>query len=253
MYVPMEPWYSQKREMVLLTPPDGTTSDDQWKELILSKTGCDIFFRVVDLNGDGIFEILTADFFQSQLNMFWINKGGSWLNPSDIKQRTIDSTIGMVFDLVVLDLDYDGQLEMVVTNHMSEDKGALYIYKVPSDIYQGNWIRETIYDNFPIRKTGISQAAPGIGHPFRINPKNKNSPWWIAVSGDGSEFAYLFAPSSSPSNSTLPKYELVWQNNFKGTVGTVYIDDVDNNGVPDMFVCSYDNAQLIQYEIFGNN
>ncbi len=211
-------------------------------ENVIMKGGCDIFFDIVDLDKDGRFEIVAAGFFISQLNIIYSDeKTNSFLN-GNAKMITIDSNAGQLFDIKVEDLDSDNQLEILATNHQGNSnkiKGALFYYKLKGSNYRNStWEKFMIYENFPVLKQGINQAAPGSAtliYP-NLNNTKKELPY-ILVAGDGAEYGYLFEPSLSGSNLN---YTLTWNYMFSNTVGGVSVADIDGDGFNEFIIAIYE-------------
>ena len=65
---------------------------------------------------------MASQFFSKELTYSW--EGGS---------RVIDDTLGAVFDLEIVDLNRDGQPELLATYHEGGGKGAVFTYEIPAD------------------------------------------------------------------------------------------------------------------------
>ena len=108
----------------------------------------------------------------------------------------IDGSGGKFFDVQIDDLDGVGPLELLVTNHQGTKdaiKGSLYYYSLQGgNIRNGTWSRSTVYNNFPVIKSGINQAAPGAAKSFTPLSDDSTSRKYILVSGDGSSMVQLF-------------------------------------------------------------
>ena len=210
---------STKTELVAFLFDNKTQTFD---EKVILNDVCDVFFEVADVDRDGRFEIIASGFFISKLNVIYSNDpNNSFLN-GNIIVRTIDPTGGNFFDIRIDDLDGQGNLELLVTNHQGNKdkvKGSLYFYTLTGSVKTGNWTRNLVYNNFPVIKSGISSAAPGSAKAFYPNLKDKTTRKYILVAGDGSEHAYLFQPTTTGALS----YTLVWTQLYKGILSTLFL------------------------------
>ena len=78
----------------------------------------------------------------------------------------MDGTGGNFFDVQIDDLDNSGNLELLVTNHQGTSdkvKGSLYFYTLQgNNIRNATWLRNTVYEHFPVIKSGINQVKMKI-------------------------------------------------------------------------------------------
>lgn len=236
---------SSAGELVLGTKPSNNRNDnnESFKATKLI-SGPDIFFDVADLNQDGRYEIIAAEFFSKKLMLYYTeDPKGNWLNTTAIRSKVIDDSVGALFDVKVGDYNGDGTLEAIVTNHQGKDANPpsmLCAYEIPKDFQTQPWKRTVLDDTFVVRKKGINQAAPGDPVPFY--PHGKPQPGmkpWIAVSGDGSEYAYIYAPDR-PKDSENWSYSRVWSINLSATVGSPAVDDIDSDGMVEIFFPAYE-------------
>jgi hypothetical protein len=102
--------------------------------------------------------------------------------------------------------------------------------------------------SFVVRESGFAQAAPGNAIAFQPKIGDTSKPW-IAVSGDGSQQAYIVQPvSEDPNNWEYKTFVIV---DSKGTVGQVVVGDVDNNGFSEIYLSIYDQG-LVYGFTFSN-
>lgn len=220
-------------------------------EKVILNDACDIFFDVADLDNDGRFEIVAAGFFISKINLIYSDEPDNSFINGNVKIKTIDSEAGKLFDVKVVDLDKNGNKEILATNHQgNKDKpeGRLFYYRLEgSDIRKSKWSYHLIYNNFPVLKTGIQQAAPGGAKAFYPNlNEEKTSRPYILVSGDGAEKAYLF----EPTDTNPVQYDLIWSQLYSGfTVGGTGISDVDGDGINEFIIPIYENNTCFIYTL----
>lgn len=220
-----------------------------FEEQVIMNGGCDIFYDIGDLDNDGRFEIITAGFFISQVNIIYTDNIQNNFLGGNAKLITIDSKAGQLFDVQLDDLDGDNKLEILATNHQGNKdqvKGALFYYKMQgSNFKNSTWERFMIYENFPVLKAGINQAAPGAAILFQPNLNDKSGQKYIILAGDGSEYAYLFQPNMQPDGSL--NYTLVWTQLYKNTVGGISVADLNGDGYNECVIPIYESNTLFFY------
>jgi hypothetical protein len=81
-----------------------------FKEHVIMKSACDVFFDTADIDKDGRFEIFSAGFFISQLNVIYsTDPNNSFLN-GNVEVRRIDEKAGQLFEVIIADLDNQGKI-----------------------------------------------------------------------------------------------------------------------------------------------
>jgi hypothetical protein len=173
---------SSQGELLWYRNPGQLKAGDPW-ELHVLLEGPDVFFRIADLNGDGKPEIVAAEFFSEKLVVYacgsaapgGCQQGNSW------QIVLTDTTIGALFDVSVVDLNRDGRLDLLVTNHVNNVTiSGVYAYEVPATLKPGTpWARHTLAVGFKVLIPGANQAAPGSAKPF--HPHMDGEPPWCCV------------------------------------------------------------------------
>jgi hypothetical protein len=231
----ISPFSANDGELVWLKRPQNPISDD-WQEVVLTK-GPDIHFRILKTSSLDLTFVVAAEFSKQQLELFWISKDGN------LGSRVIDSTLGNPFDVDFADLNHDGKLDMLVTNHQHDNKASVFAYEIPLDLKNGPWIRHTLLEGVQTRQKGFNQASPGVAKAFypEIKESNSNKPW-ILVSGDGSQRVHLLTPLSEMASDWTYKEEIILDT--KSTVGEPLIYDFDGDGLSDFVIPAYDADKL---------
>ena len=212
-----------------------------WEERTLITGGPDIFFELHDFNGDGLEEIVAPCFFAQKLSIYY--NFGNFSNPNDWKERLIDNKVGGLFDVEVVDLNKDGRVDILATNHQGKiNESAVMAYEVPNDFVNGAYTRHIIAMGFDTTQPGDNQASPGGAVTFYPVTSNVNEKPYILVSGDGTQRAHLIKPlSQSPSNWDYDMNTLIYVAN---TVGGVSVGDVDGDGYTEMFIPSFESGDV---------
>lgn len=222
-----------------------------WTEHVIANEACDVFFDVADIDKDGRTEIVAAGYFIAKLNLIYSNDPrNNFLNSANLFTSSIDTQAGKLFDVLIDDIDKKGNLELLVTNHQGEKdaiKGALYYYQLNGPVRNGTWSRKIIYNDFPVLKSGVNQAAPGAARLFYPKISESQGPAHIILAGDGSEYAYVFEPYIT--NGSL-SYRMIWSQWFKGdTVGLISCEDLNNDGFNECVIPLYE-ANVIKLYTF---
>jgi hypothetical protein len=221
-------------ELVWLKRPKDPMKDP-WTEEVLAK-GPDIHFRVFPDKKYSETLVVAAEFSNKQLKLLWIEKNGA------VGARIIDATLGSPFDLDFYDLNNDGKKDLLVTNHQSDLKAAVFAYEIPQDIKNGNWVRHTLLEGIETRQKGFNQASPGVAKAFHPDLKNTRSKPWILVSGDGSQRVHLLVPQNEDSQNWNYSEKIILDTN--STVGEPVIYDIDGDGLTDFVIPAYDADKL---------
>ena len=156
----------------------------------------------------------------------------------------LDASIGPSFDVAVVDINGDGRLDLLVTNHVDNatSPGAISlvtVYQAPTPPTPlstiSAWVRHDIASGFVVREPGPNQAAPGAARAFAPPPPPPSASSssvssavkpWVSVAGDGDQQFYVLTPDMplDPLNWNYTR-NLVW--NCGGTAGrqaTIVID-----------------------------
>ncbi len=123
------------------------------------------------------------------------------------------------------DLNNDGKLDLIVTNHQGAKEtpeGAVFVYESPKKLTDP-WTKHVLAHKFEVLQKGFKQAAPGIPVVFQPHANSRVKPT-IVLAGDGSQKVYLLnAVSESPSSW---EYEMSILHDCKATAGGIAVGDV---------------------------
>ena len=211
-----------------------------WKEHLIGH-GPDVHFLIEDFDGDDKVEILSTEFFQKRLSLFY-QIDGVW------ESKILDQELGSGFDLAYVDLNGDSKPEILATNHENNNRASVFAYEIPQKPLEQEWKRHTLLTGIETRQGGMGQGSPGAATAFYPNTNSIDGKPWILVSGDGSQRAHLLRPISDEySNWTYEESILV---DAGCTVGHIAIGDVDSDGWVEIFVPAYDSGSI---EVFTSS
>jgi hypothetical protein len=221
-----------KGELVWFEKPKN--AGDPWKENILVK-GPDVYYTLRDIDQDGKNEIIATDFFHDKLYLIKEEKG-------KFEKVEIDKKIKRPFDVTLVDLNNDGKLELLVTNHTN--KGSVYVYEIPQDVKNGEWKRHEILSNITCRIPIPSEGAPGNAITFYPKRGMGGKPY-IFVSGDGSGKVHMLIPKKPMDPQNWEYHEkIIHQDNC--TIGKIKMD-FDELGYARLFVPLYEKNKILCY------
>lgn len=212
---------------------------------MLLASGPDVLVHFTSLRGaSGQPAIVAAQFFSQQLRLYWTDDV-SW-SVKAVQSRLIDGKMGAPFDALEADLNNDGQMDLLATNHQhATNESAVFAYVIPEDWRMAEWERHVLSSDIPTLKVGPNQASPGQAIAFHPAVNDTSTKPFIALSGDGSEYAYILtADSEDPDDWSYTRNDLLFT---ACTVGQISVEDVNDDGWVEVFVPAYENGTVWVY------
>lgn len=224
-----QPFFRPARgELVLLTPRRDAQGTVSWDERVLA-TGPDVFFEAEDLDGDGVEELIAAQFFGKKLEIMWWDGGL-------LRRREIDKEVGTAFDVTLANLSGTQQRVLVLTTHEGGSRGGVYAYEIPEDFKHGHWDKHTLLTGIQTRGGFMNAASPGS--PTVFYPGKAWGKPWIFVSGDDSQRGHLLVPKSQdPQDWSYSEHIIL---DSKSTIGRAAVGDIDGGGHPTLLIPVHD-------------
>ena len=69
-----------------------------------------------------------------------------------------------------VDIDQDGKEELLVNNHETDNsKAAVFLYDVPEDLYEGQFVKNVIASGFKVVKN-LANTNMCPGFPYAVYP-----------------------------------------------------------------------------------
>merc|ERR1711871_1457113 len=225
-----------------LQPPDPT---QQWSEVVLAD-GPDFAFETRSL-GNQTLVVWAGSFFEGWLKVYMLDT--SVYPPQVRSNATVDAASGPVYSIQLVDLDGDGEEELLVSNHQpspeSSPPPSVFAYKIPRDASRygdpSAYKRFTLASGFACYKAGTGKAAPGWPFPFRPNAGPSGGAMDILLSGDDNGGFYILSPNATKG---ILGYDMQKLAQYPGTVGKPEVADVDGDGWVELFLPDYEGNSV---------
>ena len=221
-------------------PGEAIDKDVPWDEVILyngppvmgfpppaeAGLGPDMSLSAHDFEGDGIPEIVATHFFSvpappempaalaGKIAIYGspgVNVPWTAVNPFNIRVKDISLDQGYPFDVLITDLNRDGKVDLLATNHQPDNctpmtsnpyAGRVFAYEQPQsgDIFGGEWTLRVLLDNIV-----PNPSLPGANPPGRMAPGHAKPFYpvrvlehftkpWIVVTGDEASKVWILEP-----------------------------------------------------------
>ncbi len=205
--------------------------------------GADISLDVADLENDGVPEIVGGNFFTGEMiTLYGAPVGEDWTdvdvttNPARYAQ--ISTEQGAPFQASFADLNKDGRLDVLATNHQSDGcfprtqdviPGRVYALEQPAsgDIFNDPWVTHILKDDIRPNPTypapnndpaGPGRLAPGLAQVFWRTPWDEffYKPWVLAGGDEASQVWLLKPNSEDPTDWTYSSAVIFDINDYYG-------------------------------------
>ena len=225
------PWWKVRGELMWFEQPEDLSEQSYWRAHKIVD-GPEVFFEFVDLDDDGIDEIIASESFQKRLRVYWQNDR-KW------NSRVVADDLGVLFSTQLTDVNRDGRTDLIVTNHEADEKAGVFAFEIPDDFKRQDWIKHVLLDGIETRMPGQGQASPGGAIAITPQVDSDEKPV-IVISGDGSQRVHLLIPNSSDINDWQYREEIILDAKTAVT-GGFEIADLDADGWYEIIVPEYDN------------
>lgn len=199
--------------------------DTEWAETVLVDTspapgGPEVNMTLADIDGDGVPEIVATHFFKHDgITIYGPPAGKRWADVAAVggvavRRQDIMTNQGRPFAVEVIDLNGDGKLDVLTSNHQGdgcfevtsdEIPGRVIAIEQPADggIFDAPWrvrvLKDDIRPNptFPAPARGPGRLAPNRALAFwpQRSLEAEQRPW-VLVGGDEASKVWVLRPQS---------------------------------------------------------
>jgi len=204
-------------------PGEALDADTEWDEFVLVDTkptpgGPEVNIGAADMDGDGRIEIIATHFFKHDgITIYGQPEGKKWsdvdaVNGPFVRQQDIMRGQGNPFAVEIADLNLDGRLDVLTSNHQpdncfdvtqSEIPGRVLAIEQPDsgDLFKDPWTIHVVKDNirpnptFPKPERGPGRLAPNRAMAFwpaRVLEGTTRP--WLLVGGDEASKVWVLKP-----------------------------------------------------------
>jgi len=232
-------------EMIWMKQP--AQAGQPWVTSVLINGGPGVAFAVVDLDNDGKNEIVATEFFVEKDLAVYSCPAPLWskCSPSSVERIVIGSGDGSYFNVEWVDLNGDGNKDLLATNNGKH--GSVFAYEQPADWRTMPWGKHVISTGEfnPTMPFLPGRGSPGIAFTFRTSSQQTKPR--VLVSADDGGFVMLLEPLSDTLTSDW-SYNSTKFYQGTGTIGSPAVGDLDRDGYTDaVFIPDYKNGKLVMY------
>lgn len=236
-----------------------------WQETVLvnGSYAPDVFTALTSLRNDTDEQVVYTSFFSGGglaiLQCAGCNaaNGGNatWASAAaSLYPILIDASIGQGFGAWVIDLNNDGRLDILATNHVDNATiSGVYAYEAPLPptpiTDAAAWTKHTLATGFIVREPGLpgTQAAPGAATAVSHCASAGTRKPFLTVAGDGDQRFYTLVPNSE--DPTDWGYTLTEVLDCQGTVGGQVAADLDGDGCDEVLVPCFDDGIVHAFKV----
>jgi len=216
-----------KGEMMWYENPGASDFTSEWKANFIAE-GPDVIFKTTPYKGG--LAVFCTEFFGEvpRISVRLVNTRGV-----QTAMRIIDDNLGKPFAVNLVDLDGDGQYELLASNHQDDEddiKMGVFAYEINwDDLINGEYPRHTVaYDVSNIKVETAGVGAPGFAYGF-YPKQGMTGPKHVICAGDGSFDVWYMRPTGRFQYET----QII---DINGTTGELLLHDFDADGILDVLV-----------------
>eukprot|EP00466_Bigelowiella_natans_P001521 jgi/Bigna1/89661/estExt_fgenesh1_pg.C_530052 len=252
---PVLPWKEKEGELVWLENPGSENDGGDWalKPLVQGQGAPDFLFDARILPGSSgnysRLQIAAPEYYGERL-VLYTEKKRQPQDPLEFDVRVVDANLGHGFACSWVDLNRDGNLELLATNHKIRG-GAVYAYEWAHGVNPSEAdpiARHVLADGFHATKPLPGFASPGKASEVLPHGNSSTLPH-IIVSADNENDVFHLIPVLDAAGKFEFQYTKEKLPEAVGSdIGQIAVGDTDGDGFADVYVPLYDSDIVLHYE-----
>ena len=239
--------HDPQTELVWLKNPGQMNITGPWNVSILMPEG-----GSADLQGRSF--LFANSFFTRKLQLIWSLDEPRWNDASKIRLRHISNNpLQYYFLRYTTDLNGD-QIPDLLATVSNGFNGLLLAYELPpaGEMINGTFKEHILAGGFKPTDPAIGRISPGKPTPYQFYSLTDRKKPIILLSGADDGCVYLLEAVHDNDPTDWQYYMTTVYNSTGMSIGDICIDDVDNDGHPELFIPATNEGKVLIYRLMND-